>query len=73
MFWEQQTKGLKQKSANLTKKYYIICFIYKGGYKGYGLAMMVEILCGVLSGGAFGPNVRTWRTHEKPANLVSFE
>jgi LDH2 family malate/lactate/ureidoglycolate dehydrogenase len=23
-----------------------------GGYKGYGLAMMVEILCGVLSGGA---------------------
>ena len=26
-----------------------------GGYKGYGLAMMVEILCAVLGGGAMGP------------------
>lgn len=26
-----------------------------GGYKGYGLAMMVEILCSVLSGGRMGP------------------
>jgi len=25
-----------------------------GGHKGYGLALMVEILCGVLSGAAFG-------------------
>jgi LDH2 family malate/lactate/ureidoglycolate dehydrogenase len=28
-----------------------------GGYKGYGLALMVEILCGVLSGAAFGPHL----------------
>lgn len=28
-----------------------------GGYKGYGLAMMVEILCGVLSGGAMSTEV----------------
>jgi LDH2 family malate/lactate/ureidoglycolate dehydrogenase len=25
-----------------------------GGHKGYGLGMLVDILCGVLSGGAFG-------------------
>ncbi|MDO9576083.1 MAG: Ldh family oxidoreductase [bacterium] len=28
-----------------------------GGHKGYGLAMVVEIFTGILSGGAFGPNV----------------
>jgi L-2-hydroxycarboxylate dehydrogenase (NAD+) len=27
------------------------------GHKGYGLAFMVDILCGVLSGAAYGPNV----------------
>jgi len=33
------------------------------GYKGYGLNMMVEILCGVLSGcSAVGPDVPPWRT-----------
>ena len=28
-----------------------------GGHKGYGLAVMVDILCGVLSGSAFGPEI----------------
>lgn len=28
-----------------------------GGHKGYGLALMVDILCGILSGGAFGPDI----------------
>ena len=42
-----------------------------GGYKGYGLAMMVEVLCGILSGANFGLNVRTWKDFEKVANLVS--
>jgi LDH2 family malate/lactate/ureidoglycolate dehydrogenase len=28
-----------------------------GGYKGYGLALMLEVLCGVLSGAAFGPHM----------------
>ncbi|XP_062588864.1 uncharacterized oxidoreductase YjmC-like [Saccostrea cucullata] len=39
------------------------------GYKGYGLAMMVEVLCGILSGANFGPNLRTWKDFEKVANL----
>lgn len=39
------------------------------GYKGYGLALMVEVLCGILSGGEFGPNVRQWKSKEKVANL----
>lgn len=33
-----------------------------GGYKGYGLAMMVEILAGVLSGAALLKNIHAWNT-----------
>ncbi|KAK6165965.1 hypothetical protein SNE40_022767 [Patella caerulea] len=39
------------------------------GYKGYGLGMMVEVFCGILAGSNFGPNVRSWKTHDKKANL----
>ncbi len=28
-----------------------------GGHKGYGLGLLVDILCGVLSGGAYGPDL----------------
>ena len=42
-----------------------------GGYKGYGLAMMVDVFCGVLSGSAFGTNIRNWKGEDhKIANLV---
>nr|XP_050851979.1 uncharacterized oxidoreductase YjmC-like [Vespula vulgaris] len=39
------------------------------GYKGFGLATMVEILCGILSGSEFGPNIRSWKKSDKIANL----
>ena len=34
-----------------------------GGHKGYGLGLLVDILCGVLSGGAFGAGLPLPRTH----------
>ncbi len=37
-----------------------------GGYKGSGLAMMVEILCGVLSGGAMGTQLGGLRNTTQP-------
>ena len=37
-----------------------------GGYKGYGLAMMVEILCSVLSGGRMGPETGDPRDGKGP-------
>ncbi len=37
-----------------------------GGYKGSGLAMMVEMLCGVLSGGAMSTEIGGIRIHGKP-------
>ncbi len=30
-----------------------------GGHKGYGMALVNEVLCGVLSGGLFGTDIRT--------------
>ena len=43
-----------------------------GGYKGYGLAMMVETLCGVLAGASFGTDIRGWKTTSTKANLGQF-
>jgi LDH2 family malate/lactate/ureidoglycolate dehydrogenase len=44
------------------------------GYKGYGLALMVDVLTGVLSGAAYGPDVdnvhRQTAAGEKPAPRV---
>lgn len=33
-----------------------------GGYKGYGLAMMVEVFCAVMSAANMGKQVPPWRT-----------
>jgi LDH2 family malate/lactate/ureidoglycolate dehydrogenase len=40
-----------------------------GGYKGSGLAMMVEMLCGVLSGGAMSGDVGGIRIEGKPTRI----
>ncbi|VDP03054.1 unnamed protein product [Soboliphyme baturini] len=39
------------------------------GYKGYGLAMLVEIFCGILADGDWGPHIRKWKNTTKVANL----
>jgi ureidoglycolate dehydrogenase (NAD+) len=38
------------------------------GHKGYGIALLVEILTGVLCGGAFGPEVTSWVNGPLPVN-----
>ena len=43
-----------------------------GGYKGSGLAMMVEILCGVLSGGAMGSELGGLRVEGRPFRVSQF-
>ncbi|XP_066525622.1 uncharacterized oxidoreductase YjmC-like isoform X2 [Hoplias malabaricus] len=40
-----------------------------GGYKGYGLGLMVEVLCGMLSGSQYSKNIRTWRMTDRKADL----
>lgn len=41
-----------------------------GGYKGYGLGMMVEVFCGILAGAQYSNNIRTWKVTDRIANLV---
>ena len=33
------------------------------GYKGYGLGMLVELLCGLMSGSNYGPHIRHWHNY----------
>ncbi len=40
------------------------------GYKGYGLALMVDILCGVLSGAGYGPDVDDVRRPARPGETL---
>jgi len=41
------------------------------GYKGYGLSLLVDILSGILSGAAYGPQVGT-PEDPKPSNIGIF-
>lgn len=43
-----------------------------GGYKGYGLAMMAEILCAVLSGGAMSIELGGIRIKNRPMRVSQF-
>ena len=46
---------------------------WAGGYKGFGIALMVEVLGGVLSGGLFGLDVPPLKTFGKdPLNTSAF-
>ena len=44
-----------------------------GGYKGYGLAVMVDLFAGLLSGGAYLTHVKSWLDEpDAPGNLGHF-
>jgi len=40
-----------------------------GGPKGYGLALMVDILAGMLSGSKYGQEVKTFHQHRGPTGV----
>lgn len=44
--------------------------LHSGGYKGYGLGMMVEVFCGILAGAQYSKNIRTWKETNRVADLV---
>jgi len=39
------------------------------GYKGYGLAMMAELFCGLLSGSKYAHHIRLWTDNTGVADL----
>jgi LDH2 family malate/lactate/ureidoglycolate dehydrogenase len=43
-----------------------------GGPKGYGLALMVDVLAGLLSGSQYGPAIRTFHQLEGPTGVGAF-
>lgn len=43
-----------------------------GGPKGYGLAMMIDVLAGMLSGSRYGPEIRTFHELEGPTGVGVF-
>jgi len=44
-----------------------------GGYKGYGLALMIDLFAGLLSGGAYLTHVKSWLDQPtEPGNLGHF-
>ncbi len=41
-----------------------------GGPKGYAIALMIDVLCGILSGAMFGPYMNNmWKDFENPQNV----
>ena len=60
--WAMDKDGLPTTSTDAA---YAGLLMPLGGYKGSGLAMMVEILCGVLSGGAMSTELGGLRTRGK--------
>lgn len=49
--------GLDSEGNETTDPHKIVSLTPAGAYKGYGLSFMVEILCALLSGMPFGPNI----------------
>jgi len=43
-----------------------------GGAKGYGLALMIDVLAGMLSGSQYGPEIRTFHQLEGPTGVGVF-
>lgn len=71
--WALNSEGLMTTDAVEASKAALLMPVggseLSSGYKGYGLALMVEILCGILSGSHYGPNIRKWQAGTEVADL----
>ncbi len=65
--WALDPKGRPTTDATEALKGSVLPF---GEYKGYGIAMVIDILCGVLSGSAYGKHVGAlWNNPKTTQNL----
>jgi LDH2 family malate/lactate/ureidoglycolate dehydrogenase len=58
--WAMDANGVPTTDTGIALEHLLLSPL--GGYKGSGLAMMVEILCGVLGGGVLAMEIGTLRT-----------
>ena len=72
--WKNQWASTRYTESPNVDKFDMLRFnISPGGHKGYGLAMMVDVFCGILSGSSFGPTMRKWQgDDERVADLVGY-
>ncbi len=65
--------GVDKNGQPCTNPNNITALLPFGGPKGYGLAMVVDIFSGILTGSAFGPHVRPmFGNYDKPQKLGHF-
>lgn len=62
--------GANSEGIETTNPHEITTLLPVGGYKGYGLSMMVEILCSLLTGMPYGPHIP--KMFEAPMNAKRF-
>ena len=62
--------GANKEGAETTDPNEITMLLPVGGYKGYGLSMVVEILCGLFTGMPYGPHIP--KMFEAPMNQKRF-
>jgi ureidoglycolate dehydrogenase (NAD+) len=64
--------GIDSEGAPTTDPEKVEALIPFGGYKGYGLALVIDVLTGVLMGAKYGPHITAmYGDYDKPRELAS--
>ncbi|WP_026961460.1 ureidoglycolate dehydrogenase [Alicyclobacillus herbarius] len=65
--------GVDELGRPCTDPHRVVALLPFAGPKGYGLAMVVDILCGILTGSAFGPHIQPmYQDYDKMRKLGHF-
>jgi LDH2 family malate/lactate/ureidoglycolate dehydrogenase len=74
--WAIDAGGVETRDPNVALKGALLPLggfgVEGGGHKGYGLGLLVDILCGVLSGGAFGDDLPVAADPPLPGRISHF-
>jgi len=74
--WAIDAAGVETRDPNVALKGALLPLggfgVDNGGHKGYGLGLLVDILCGVLSGGAFGKDLPVAADPPQPGRISHF-
>jgi L-2-hydroxycarboxylate dehydrogenase (NAD+) len=74
--WAIDAAGVETRDPNVALKGALLPLggygVEGGGHKGYGLGLLVDILCGVLSGGAFGNDLPVASDPPLPGRISHF-
>ena len=64
--------GIDKEGRSTTNPHHVAALTPFGAHKGYGIAMVIDVLTGVLMGAAYGPHITAmYGDYEKPRKLAS--